>query len=344
MKENINIFFTINDSYSCYLGTAIASILYNTQTTKELNFYILDGGISEDNKRKLDELKKIKNFNIEYLAISTERFKNIPHSSQAHISNETNYRFLISSLKPDIDKCIFIDADLIFDKDIEELWKIDIEQYYMGAVTDQAPLRPDCWAEKLPLPQDYIYVNTGVTIMNLKKWREDKVEEKFFDNVNKYATLLRFPDQDILNITLFKKVKYISHRFNAMPVQTYLNETQKTEAFQSPIVIHWAGRRKPWINPGYPYGDKFWYYARMTPFYEEIIYKNLKSTFSSKLNNFGNKEMLKDIVEYGKNKFNYYRCRILCNFTLGSLRKHYKEKKKDLKTRIKRVKKFLKGQ
>lgn len=344
-KKTINIFFTINNGYSCYLATAMASILINSKTSNKLAFYILDGGISEDNKRKIEQLKVIKDFSIEYLPVSKQLFANMPNSCQAHISNETNYRFLISSLKPDIDKCIFIDADLVFADDIALLWNIDVDGYYMAAVTDQAPLKKGSWVEKLPLPKGFSYVNTGVTVMNLKKWREDNIEKKLFKNVSKFQNLLKYPDQDTLNLTLAPCVKYLSHVFNAMPVQKYYREDQKTEAFSSPVVIHWAGQSKPWINPQYKMADVFWKYARLTPFYEEIFYTNVSEVSLNKmiLNTVQRFEIVRDIANHSKNIINYFRCKLLQSVTFGKLREHYKNKKRVLKTKVKNVRRFLKG-
>ncbi|TXJ58368.1 glycosyltransferase family 8 protein [Brachyspira aalborgi] len=283
-NQDINIFFTVNDSYTKYLSVSMASIIYNLDKEQIINFFILDGGISDENKRKLNKLKNIKDFNIEYIKIDNSRFENIVKSSQAHITNETNYRFIISSLKPELDKCLFLDADLIADEDITELYNINIDDFYMGAVTDQAPLTKNSWAKHLDLAESYSYVNTGVILVNLKKWREENIEDKLFENVIKYANLLQFPDQDILNITLQEKVKNISHIYNAMPVQNYLVEKEKKEAFDNPVIIHWAGFMKPWIYSDANYSEYFWKYARMTPFYEEIIYRNVLEEVDKKIN------------------------------------------------------------
>ncbi|EPN3920296.1 glycosyltransferase family 8 protein, partial [Campylobacter coli] len=274
-KNIIHIFFTINDAYSGYLATCIVSILDNLDQEYIPYFYVIDGGISEKNKKKLKLLNTDREFYIEFIAINQDLFTNLPNSSQAHISNETNYRFLVSTIKPNLDKCIFLDVDLVVVGGISELWEIDIDEHYMAAVSDQAPLHPDSWTLKLPLPYDYLYVNTGVTLFNLKKWREDNIQDLLFQNSAKYARVLQFPDQDTLNITLYKKIKYLSHIYNAMPVQTYHNEEQKQEAFSNPQIIHWAGAHKPWKYPDVPYAEMFWYYARQTPFYEEILFKNI---------------------------------------------------------------------
>ncbi|MFH5337626.1 glycosyltransferase family 8 protein [Campylobacter jejuni] len=275
MRKNIHIFFTINDVYSGYLSACMISILDNLDRGYIPYFYIIDGGISEKNKNKLKFLNIGREFYVEFIVVNQGLFKNLPNSSQSHISNETNYRFLVSTIKPNLDKCIFLDVDLVAVGDISKLWEICIDDYYMAAVSDQAPLHSESWTLKLPLPYDYLYVNTGVTLINLKKWREDNIQELLFQNSAQYAEILQFPDQDTLNITLYKKIKYLSHIYNAMPVQTYYNEKQKQEAFSNPQIIHWAGYKKPWKFPDAPYAEMFWHYARQTPFYEEILFKNI---------------------------------------------------------------------
>ena len=49
----INICLSTDDNYSKYAGVVICSILLNSKDSEILNFYILDGDISEDNKNKI---------------------------------------------------------------------------------------------------------------------------------------------------------------------------------------------------------------------------------------------------------------------------------------------------
>ncbi len=339
----IHIFFTADNNYAKYLAVSIVSIVVNTESP--VHFYILDGGISEHNKNRIACLQKIKSFEIEYIPIDCSRFNHVPKSSQKHISDNTNYRFLISSLKPDLDKCIFLDADLVAQGDIAQLWHVDVTNDYMAAVTDQFPLKPNSWAKKLPLPENYIYVNTGVSVMNLKKWREDRIEEKLFDNLEKYRNLLWFPDQDTLNITLAPHVQYLPHIFNAMPVQRYYDMDQKKEAFSNPVILHWAGPKKPWKKPWVEMSHVYFHFARMTPFYEEILYVNLaereEKTRVVEKNSTVSQRILKDALQYGKLRRRYYRYRFLSKIMLGKKRKHYEERKKSFRERLRAVRRFI---
>ena len=52
-NNNINIVFSIDDTYVQHLSSLMASILLNTNYKSNINFYILDGGISNKSKEKL---------------------------------------------------------------------------------------------------------------------------------------------------------------------------------------------------------------------------------------------------------------------------------------------------
>ena len=61
----MNIFFTVDNEYVRYLSVTMASILYNCKKDNIINFFIISDSISNENKRKLEGLKNINNFNIE---------------------------------------------------------------------------------------------------------------------------------------------------------------------------------------------------------------------------------------------------------------------------------------
>lgn len=269
-SENvIHTFFVVNDNYVKYLSVAMASILKNTKS--HIFFHIMDDNINEKTKNKLLKLLKYKNFSIEFLPINYAKSPDLPDSFMPHINKTTNYRLLISHLKPDIKKCIFNDADLIYVSDIKELWNINIEDYYMAAVPDPSDMkRAYNHIKVFPLNKNEHYVNTGVTILNLEKWRQNNIEAQFISNAAKYSEKLFYPDQDLLNITLHDKIKYLSPRFNAMPEQTYYSLSEQIKAFESPAVIHWAGPRKPWQNCNTHLSETFWEYVHLSPFAPEI--------------------------------------------------------------------------
>jgi lipopolysaccharide biosynthesis glycosyltransferase len=268
--STLNIFFTLNAAYVGILATCIGSILKTSDESDQFRFFILHGGLEDADQHLLEQLKTIKNFQIKYIRVNQDDFKAVPDSSLAHISKETNYRFCLASLEPDLDKALFLDADLVVLNSLAELWNTEMDGYYMACVTDQHALTPNSWAACLGLPDDYSYVNTGVMLTNLKKWRQDGVQSRLFEAAEIYAPKLHFPDQDALNIVLHKAVLPISHKWNFMPTQDYRRLDQRAEALTDTRIIHWAGPRKPWEQYT-PYNEIFWQFARLTPFHDSLL-------------------------------------------------------------------------
>ncbi|MCT8137619.1 hypothetical protein H1D32_07565 [Anaerobacillus sp. CMMVII] len=52
----MNIVSTSNNEYSQHLGVMLNSLLENTKNREILNIYIIDGGISSDNKYRLNKV------------------------------------------------------------------------------------------------------------------------------------------------------------------------------------------------------------------------------------------------------------------------------------------------
>lgn len=110
-----------------------------------------------------------------------------------------------------------------------------------------------------------------------------------------------------------------------------------------PCILHLTGRQKPWSNPNQIFAEYFWKYARQTPFYEKIIYQNLKKEIPYNTNNAIDLTLVRETANYLKNKITYWRYRLLSKITFGKKRRKYKQKRKELKTRLKQVRAFLKG-
>ena len=83
-------------------------------------------------------------------------------------------KFKISEILANYDKIIYLDGDILVQKDLTELYNIDIDGYYVAAVDDTGKIyhKKDVYA-KYPN-----YFNSGVMLLNLKKCREDNISSK----------------------------------------------------------------------------------------------------------------------------------------------------------------------
>jgi len=84
-------------------------------------------------------------------------------------------RSVYSKIFPELDKILSLDIDTIVTENIDELWDIDISNYYIAGVRDTPEFN-----------KNGLYVNGGVLLCNLKKIREDKMDEKMIFRLNHY--------------------------------------------------------------------------------------------------------------------------------------------------------------
>lgn len=342
MTDRINVSFTVNDAYAKYLATAITSILENAHEDDDLYFYIITSDLSLESKRKIETLKTIKNFSIEYITLSSDDIPAIPENNNAHVTQETNFRLRIASLKPDLDKILCLDCDLVVVSSLSKLYNIELNDYWAACAID-APNYGGCNNEFILKADLKQYFNTGVCLINLKAWRKNKVEERIFDCLHKYSSILRYPDQDLLNLALNEHVLELNHQWNVFVGCLDLFYPLDIQKFilQNPRIIHWAGREKPWKYPTVALSDYFWKYARQTPFYEEILFNNLTQKI---LPQSIVQEKISYTDDYLLTKLKYAKCKLLSKFTFGTKRSLYRQRKKELKKQLKLIKHKYKEQ
>ncbi len=240
MSNKINVCLSTDNNYSKYAGVVIASVLSNS-VDGDFNFYILDGGISEENKAKILSLKSIKNCNIIFVPINEDLFSIYKQiGTHSYISLSTYYRLKLASLLSDVDKVLYLDCDVIVNSDISDLFNTCIEQYYAAGVMDTA-MTSSGWVP--PLEKGNLYFNAGVLLFNLKKIRQDNIEQKFEEYTQKEFEHIRVGDQQIINVVCQGNIKQVESAWNVQS-SNFINRSDYTS---SPKIVHYVGRQKPWI-------------------------------------------------------------------------------------------------
>lgn len=342
-KQAMNVAFTCNDRYVKYVSVTMISILEN-HAGSNIHFYLICNDISEKSRRYIDQIGAIYRFEISYLSVNNEQFSGIKKSFTPHVTDETNFRYFIADLIPDVDKLLFLDGDLVVNGSLEELYHINLENYLVAVAKDPLDRGLQWWFEKFNIPRKYPYLNTGVFLVNMKEWRKQRLGKKLLDTAHHYGNDFWFPDQDAINVLCYDKNFLIGQKYNFCPELHWDNLDDRARAEKQAVVYHWAGPQKPWISTEYKYADIFWKYARLTPFYAEILYENVKVAPSQHLTQQVDQVagIVKDVANYAKNRRSYYRCKILGLLTFGERHRHYTEKKKMYHEKMRNVRRFLK--
>lgn len=243
-KLTIPICLASDDNYAQHCRVTITSILFNSNKNTYCNFYILDGGISKKNKDKILKLKKIKKCKISFFKIDNKWFKDCPITGENHFNIVNYYRIKIPSFFPKLDKIIYLDSDLVVKKDLSKIYKTNISNYYLAAAEAQTS---EINKARMQMPKKSHYINSGVLVINSKKWRKDKIEDQIFSFIkNNQPEKLINVDQDAINGTIFNSIKLLKQNWNT-EIRTDVKPTKKYQKIiNNPYILHYVSVDKPW--------------------------------------------------------------------------------------------------
>lgn len=283
MNKPIEIFFATDNNFVQHLCVAIASILKNANEDDYFNFYILGNKLKQNDIKNIENLRKIKDFNLEIIEINDELFKRCKSPNYIN-SISTFFRYLIPVLKPELDKILYLDCDIVVKKSLKELYNTNIDNYYLAGVEDIHIL---CTESKLKpmFAIDEPYLNAGVLLFNCKMMRDNNFTDKCVELTNDLNTRCYYgADQDVINIITqgYKKVidiKYnvISAIFSPTMICTY-SQSSIDNALSNPVIIHFTDRKKPWNIKYYPQNKffiEYYRYLKLTPYFNKKIYSKL---------------------------------------------------------------------
>ena len=254
MAENINVCLAFDDNYAKYAGVVIASVLANAAETDCLHFYLLDGGVSTENREKILQFKNFKNCEIDFITIDESLFEEYKKvKTHAYITLATYYRLKITSLLPDVDRIIYMDCDVVVNTSLKELFESDLGESSFAGVND-LNLR---MVRKNPG-----YVNAGMLVMDLKNIRKYGIEEKFLEYTKENVDKISCGDQEIINEVCKGNIVLLDPRWNVQS-SNFVNRSSYTK---NPWIIHFVARKKPWhVGSLSVHRNLYFKYLQLTP-------------------------------------------------------------------------------
>lgn len=178
--------------------------------------------------------------------------------------------FMPRVLPEKVDRCLFLDVDMVINADIVELYQIDLYGRIIAAVEDI----PDCLAHKsrLGLSENDLYINSGVMVCDIAKWRNMQKSTDIFDFTRRVVQTI-MNEQDVIALYFKGLIKVLPIKWNM--VTFYFLQTPKIfdkylpqlkEARRKPCIIHFAAPIKPWFSDcSHPYGCLYRKYLAKTP-------------------------------------------------------------------------------
>jgi lipopolysaccharide biosynthesis glycosyltransferase len=264
----MNIVFTANTNYAEHLAVAMCSLFENNRGLA-FDVYIVNADMDKASWSGLEAIAERYGHHLIDVTISDQDLEGLV--TNYHFRKESYYRLFIAE-KLQLPKALFLDADIVVNGSIEDLYSTDIEDCYLAAV-----INPGFDSHKdLEMSEESKYFNAGVMLLNLAWFRRDNLKEGVIDLVTRKPWAVPFLEQCGLNSMVNGRWKELHPKFNLQgcffetEIETYSSlfpGRDLIDAVQSPVIIHYSGSGKPWhFGYKHPFRKLYWKYLRMTPF------------------------------------------------------------------------------
>ncbi len=275
----MNILYAIRDNYARHLAVSMASLFDRNRRVREITVYVISMGVSGESKKRLRTIADQYGRTICFIELpDVKRYLGYAAECGFDIS-VTGWLFAGRLLPREVNRILYLDSDTVVARPLKELWRTDLNGALLAAVME--PTIYTAVKKDLGITDRDFYVNAGVLLIDLKRWRESGAEDRLLDFYKERKGKLFAFDQDMVNGVLQKEIltlppkynffsnyRYFSYRtlVRRMPSYGRVKESEFQEAKRHPVIIHYAGDERPWIAGSLNhYRKAYEHYLAMTP-------------------------------------------------------------------------------
>jgi FkbM family methyltransferase len=251
----------------------LRSLLLENRDEKFVIHFLHDGAIPADDRDRLASIVEGFGASWEPVGIGADLISGFP-AMERYGGFAVWFRLLLPRLLGDVERVLYLDADLLILERIRALWEIDLGERCLAAAT-QPLLRGNRQrvVRDLGLPDAGRYFNTGVMVMDLARLRDTGLMLEAERVPREGAIPIPWADQDSLNVAMWAQRVDLHPRWNVMNPCFELplrhlpwSREQVAEAVAHPAIIHFIGPYKPWhYRLRHPYAARYFAHLEQTP-------------------------------------------------------------------------------
>ncbi|XP_043701282.1 probable galacturonosyltransferase 9 [Telopea speciosissima] len=187
---------------------------------------------------------------------ATKDANNLKFRNPKYLSMLNHLRFYLPEMYPKLHRILFLDDDIVVQKDLTGLWKIDMDGKVNGAVetcfgsfhryAQYMNFSHPLIREKFnPKACAWAY---GMNFFDLDAWRHEKCTEQYhyWQNLNENRTLWKLGTLPPGLITFYSTTKPLDKSWHVLGLG--YNPSISTDEISNAAVIHFNGNMKPWLD------------------------------------------------------------------------------------------------
>ena len=278
MSQVHHIAYACNQPYAQYVAVSLKS-LCDTQPQRAdvmWKIHILTDGITPKSEAQLASICALRqDFQLVVHVIRGEELQGLPSERFTHI---TYFRFFIADLIPDAERVFYIDTDCLILDDISAVFSLPLEK---TIATMSDPFDNEN-KSRVSLQEQNSYFVAAPLLINIIRWKETNYTPLLLDWCYSHLNVLKYPDQDALNVVLQNDREHLPMRFNVCPFFLRPHNFERKdlipqirECIFSPAIVHFASCAPWYLDEEKNPFDELWYATNQTLKHPaKITYRN----------------------------------------------------------------------
>ncbi len=252
MSDIIYVATAADENYARGLLVMLATLLKSNKEleVQELSIIILDGGLSNDTKNKINllpnKLTSTYKVKFSYIIPNLDSLDEVPKLWGK--SNLTLARLQIAELVPETDYIYWIDSDFIINLPLPSFNILDGNMLAASIEPHLPTLEQDFVEIEYPFGNredvSKPYFNAGFMLINLQKWRDENFGNRAIKAMCENPQSFTWLDQSAINFFAVDKITILPRNYNYNLHGVKANEYLKENWIQ--CNLHLTGELKPW--------------------------------------------------------------------------------------------------
>ena len=255
--DTIHVGMCADNGFALTLAAALTSIARHADGGDRLTIYVIDGGLDPTARAKLGDVARRCGPAVTVRWIEPDGSRLAGLRGMGRLPVASYLRLLLPEAVPDeVHKLIYLDGDLIVRSSLRPVWETDLNDCVLAAAADRMTGAPPAELLQAMGIDDwpYPYVNSGVMVIDLARWRRDGVADQMFEFIRRYNDQIRWADQDAINGVLRGDIAPLPPEWNRQYLVMLEGDPDRRRSLwpgpprelSSCRIVHFAGHKKPW--------------------------------------------------------------------------------------------------
>ena len=220
---------TYSDEYALLLAVLIESLAETHRDPRPVTMHVFHDGVTAELRDRVCGTPAARRVNVTWHPLG-EAAKARLGALGGERTGSYYIKVLVPELlPPDVQRCVYLDVDLLFLGDVAGLWDTNLGDAIAACCTDtyirtliHSKIRPDCdvagrreFLMSLGLDPELPYFNSGVMVIDVARWRAAAVARRVIEYSTRHPS--RNQDQDGLNLVLSGAWCPLDPRWNVFP-------------------------------------------------------------------------------------------------------------------------------